>query len=99
MGIGIATFEVVNAGIASLPTPLSEVGDETWLWHHMFSVHNPLLITDDIGPGAYQRIQIDSKAKRKFPDGMALYAAMEVVEVGTATMTVFLDTRMLVLLP
>jgi len=42
---------------------------------------------------------IDSKAMRKLDDGMSLYAAAEVVEAGTATVSLFLDTRILLLLP
>jgi len=36
---------------------------------------------------------------RKFPGEMALYAALEVIEIGTATMSVFFDSRVLFFLP
>jgi len=100
IGIGLATTAAVVAGISSVPTPTTEQGDENWLWWHVFSVHNPLVSSSELnGMGAYQRIEIDTKAMRKFDDGMSIYAAINQVETGTATMDVFLDTRMLTLLP
>ena len=94
VGIGIASMAAVAAGVASVPTPISEQDDENWLWHHFFSVH-AADITDFSQAGTYQRIEIDSKGMRKFPEGTSIYAAIEVVMIGTADMDVFFDSRML----
>ena len=99
VGIGIATTTAVTAGIPSLPTPIREAEDENWLWWHPFSVHNPVVSSSGLTEASHQRIIIDSKAMRKFDEGMSIYAAAEVVEIGTATMTMFFDTRMLLKLP
>ena len=41
------------------------------------------------------RLEVDSKAMRKFPVEMALYAVVEIVEVGTATINFHFDSRVL----
>ncbi len=95
-GIGIATRAAVVAGIASLPTPITEIDDENWLYHTFISLH-PHTGTEAewVGSESEMIIEIDSKAMRKFPDGTQIYAALEVVEIGTAAMDVFFDSRML----
>ena len=99
-GIGIATLAAVTAGIGSIPTPISEQGDENWLFWHVLSVTGPVVSsTEANSPASFQEIVIDSRAMRKFPVGMALYVATEVVEVGTATADLTLDTRLLGKLP
>ena len=45
------------------------------------------------------RYPIDSKAMRKTKDSDVLFAAFEAVEVVEAAVNVYLDTRMLILLP
>ena len=99
-GIGIATTTAIVAGVGSVPTPITEQGDENWLYWHALSIHNPVVSSAEInGQGPYQRLIVDTKAMRKLPDGMSLYAIAEVVEIGTATSTMFFDSRLLVLLP
>ena len=106
-GIGIATLAAVTAGIASVPTPITEADAENWLYHRFFTLTG----CDAIAGGAALdeelvhpvtaslRIDVDSKAMRKFPSEMALYAAIEVVESGTCTMTADWNSRALVKLP
>jgi len=97
VGIGLATSAAVAAGIASVPTPITESGWDGWLWHSFVSVHGGItLIANE---SSHQRVEIDSKAMRKVQDDMTLFAAFEVVEIGSAVMSVFLDTRMLSKLP
>jgi len=99
VGIGIASTAAVTAGIASVPTPITEQGAESWLWWHVFSVHNPVVSSSGITRSGFQRIEVDSKAMRKFEDAaVTLYAAIEIVETGTATMTVRHDSRVLAML-
>jgi len=45
------------------------------------------------------RIDLDSKAMRKWLENMALFAMIEVTEVGTVTLGWSLNTRVLVKLP
>jgi len=100
-GIGLASAAAVAAGIASVPTPITEQESENWLYWQAFGVS---AVTGTIADGvnavaAYFEAQIDSKSMRKFPPDLNIYAAMEVVETGTAVMRVNHDSRALSLLP
>ena len=108
MGIGIATLAAVTAGVASVPTPITEAGWDGWLWHMFFQCRAAGIIdgsamgdTDAVNPtAAAVRFEIDSKAMRKFEDtDLAIYAALEVSEVGTSTMVWSFDSRALFKLP
>ena len=96
VGIGKATLAAFTAGIGSLPTPISEAEWDGWLWHQYISIHVPDITGEGGNSSAqHQRIQIDSKGMRKFDTSEVLFAAVEVVETGAASMSVRLDTRML----
>ena len=100
VGIGIATLAAVTAGIGAVPTPITEQGDENWLWWQAFSVTCPQIgsaASEGLAAGgSVFRAVIDSKAMRKFPIGTSLYAAVEVgTETGAAAIDGFLDTRIL----
>ena len=97
LGIGIATLAAVTAGIASVPTPLTEEDSENWLWHQYFGVHTAVVDTPEAASSI--TFEIDSKAMRKFPTEMAIYAAIEVIEQGAATLNVTLNSRLLAKLP
>ncbi len=95
VGIGKVALPAFTAGIASMPTPITEVSWDGWLWHFFFSVH----ASDTSfapGPVMHQREMIDSKAMRKFDGDEIFFAAIEVVEIGAANLNVFLDSRILV---
>jgi len=106
VGIGIASLAAVTAGIASVPTPITEEGADNWLWHRYFRISSPFAtgttavngLAMNVIPGAL-RVEIDSKSMRKFPQDLSIYAAIEVVEGGTATADAFLNTRFLAKLP
>ena len=65
----------------------------------MISVHS--VGTSAVGEnfGGFQRIIIDTKAMRKFRENDSLYAAIETVETGVATLKIHFDSRVLALLP
>ncbi len=106
VGIGMVEDPAFTAGIASVPTPITEESAENWLWYTPFSVMLGQIGTaaaTGLGAGTASsmfRMTIDSKAMRKFPSTMLLYAAIEVgTEIGTAVADVWLDTRILFKLP
>ncbi len=99
IGIGLATTQAVAAGIASVPTPITDAGDENWLFWHVVSVHNPQASSVAFARSSFQSLIVDSKAMRKFEDGMSLYAAFELVEIPAASAEMFFDSRMLLKLP
>ena len=101
MGIGIVTAKAFTAGIASMPTPVTDLDWDGWLWHQFFCVQSPSAIganaaidTDLLIPGpSHYRFEIDSKAMRKFPTDMTLFWALQTTLIGTATVTVLVQTR------
>ena len=95
IGIGVASAAAVAVGIGSVPTPVTEAGWDGWLYHRFVGAHNPD-ITFGGSPAVLDRFEVDSKAMRKFDPFENLYAAIEVVEIGTATLHAFFDSRILV---
>ena len=98
-GIGIATFAAVTAGITAVPTPITEASDENWLYHRFISIHGPVVSSTSLNDATVDKFEVDTKAMRKLDDGMAIYAAVEVVETGIATAELWFDSRALAKLP
>ena len=96
VGIGIVTDEAIAAGVAAVPTPFSDDDDELWMWHHYFHCIGASTSSPSQQPAATVRMEIDSKAMRKLPQGNSLFAAVEVVETGVIAGNSFLNTRILV---
>ena len=96
VAIGLASLPAFTAGIGSLPTPISEMGWDGWLWHSIVGIHSALAAgATAVGQIASISLEVDSKAMRKLTDQMVIFAAIEVVELGTASLNVFFDSRML----
>ena len=93
IGIGIVSSPAFAIGITAMPTPLTEVEWDGWLYHRFFGAHNPKV---DVSDAAGVSIEVDSKAMRKWGDAVTLFAAIEVVEIGTAVLNVFFDSRVLI---
>jgi len=101
MGIAITTDEAFASGAGAVPSPLNDVDWDGWLWHSFFDVRG---VSGTIGDGVnanavYQRIEIDSKAMRKWKAGTTLFGIVDQIESGTAIAEVNADCRILVKLP
>ena len=103
-GIAVATEAAVTAGAGSLPTPVVESNWNGWLYHRFFTL-NPGGVIDgsaatdhDIvnSTSAALRIEVDSKAMRKFRTEDSLFAMIEVAESGAVTMDAWFDSRFLI---
>ena len=100
LGIGIVSTAAATVGITAVPTPLTEINWEGWMFHWTGSLINIDNTIDDSIGGGVVRIPIDSKAMRKINDDETLFGVVEVSgEVGTAVMGFNGSTRMLVKLP
>ena len=98
VGIGLATAAAVAVGITAVPTPITEQGWDGWIW--WMPVYCFAGRADEVsGPLGGQRTEIDTKGMRKITEDDALYAALEVTEVGASSLNVALDCRMLFKLP
>ena len=91
-GIGLATKEAITGGVTTVPEPLTDVEWGGWVYHRMFSMHNSTTGAN------LEKVEweVDSKAMRKWDEQMGLYAIMEVVEIGGASLDVFFDSRILI---
>ena len=96
-GIGVVSSAAFTAGIASVPTPLTEGAWDGWMWHRFFDVHGSLAAgSTSVGVvNSGVDIEVDTKAMRKVSDEMTVFAAVEVVEIGAASMNMFFDIRLL----
>jgi len=93
-GIALVTSAAHAAGVASVPTPLTESDWDGWLFHHYFDVRSITATLED-GPSASQRIVIDSKAMRIFDEDMTLIGVTEVIESINATVETTGEVRIL----
>jgi len=96
-GIGIVTDQAFAAGQGSMPEPFDEADWDGWLWHQFFDVRT---LTTVLGDGVNSKsasifIPIDSKAMRKLEQPQVLFGSTQVVETGTATLTMEAQTRAL----
>jgi len=91
-----------------VPTPVTESLWDGWLYHSFFSVRaGDVTIAGAASRQANQqgstlsaiRLDVDSKAMRKLRIEDAVYAMIEVVIGGTATMVVDFNSRTLLKLP
>ena len=103
-GIGIASFAAVTAGAASVPTSITEESSENWLYHRYLSVKSLVAFAaaaaqDGPSVASSVRFEVDTKAMRKLPSDLAIYAMLEVVEVGTAGSQIAFNSRSLIKLP
>ena len=96
IGLGVVSENAFGVGITAVPTPITDSTWDGWLYHRFFGVHRSLAATG-AGEGSSQiRFEVDSKAMRKIPESDALIAVVEMVEIGTATIDMFFDSRILV---
>jgi len=98
-GIGVATAAAVTAGTGSVPTPITEQAWDGWLYWTPLSIHGAVVSSTALGEETKQDFEVDSKAMRKLKEEDAIYAMLEIIEVGTATATAFFDSRILLKLP
>ena len=108
-GIGKTTFEAFGTGgVTAVPTPLDDSDWDGWLYHRFFFLRSAgVIVQADVlkeasalGPVVSAlRIEVDTKAMRKVPEGELIFGVLQVIEAGVATMQVDFDSRMLVKLP
>lgn len=98
LGIGIVSDQAAAAGAASVPDPKSEVDWDGWLWHSFFDLRVlSTTLADGVNASvASVRIEIDSKAMRKWDESMTMIGVLGAVESGTAVMEMQADCRMLI---
>ena len=102
-GIGVITAAAFTAGVGSVPTPITEIGWDGWLYHQFIDLRAPGLIDGSaavdvdimLSTTAAVRIPVDSKAMRKIGIDEVTFGVLEVIEVGTAALSWRFNSRIL----
>ena len=99
-GLCIVSENAFNAGAGSIPDPLVDIAWDGWLWFwtgSLFSVFNKAITDDEGSASSGIRIEIDSKAMRKFKNSDVCCAVLSNQnEVGTAVYEAKISARLLV---
>jgi len=78
-GIAVLEERAVTAGIAAaaIPRPISEGGDDVWLWHSTCRIDGGSSTEVHVQNDSFCRILVDSKAMRKYVDDVRLVLIAE----------------------
>ena len=72
IGAAILSDTAIAVGVASLPDPITDIGDDIWMMYQ--GLNTKVVFSDATGvdSNAGRLYEIDSKAMRKIPEGMSL---------------------------
>ena len=99
VGICYVSENAFNAGVASIPTPITDIAWDGWTWFQMFHLKNMSAGLDEDALLAQVRIVVDSKAMRKLRATDIQVAVIEATEVGASQLHAEISTRSLLKLP
>jgi len=102
-GICVVSENAAAVGITAVPTPITDIGWDGWLYHRLFQLKAAAPIAAGAAAdtdfanvfSASVRIEVDSKAMRKIKATDQLIAVFEGTIVGTANLSASFDCRVL----
>ena len=97
-GICNVSENAFGIGVTAVPSPLSDVGWDGWLWHKILSPVLGFSVTEGENTGTISqlRVDIDSKAMRKLKaTDVTIGVGQFLSETGTATLQFLAETRIL----
>ena len=77
VGIAVVKETARVAGIASLPSPITEASDDIWLFHHFLQCSRALSTANGFRGDFVHSFEMDAKAMRKLEDGDAVVIVVE----------------------
>ncbi len=96
MGVCIVSQNAFGAGVASIPSPITDIDWGGWFVHEQGMLITPEAALANYGP-EFERRPIDSKAMRKMHVSDTVVACFETTESGDGSaMDAFFESRMLV---
>jgi len=98
LGMAIVSVDAFAIGVTAVPNPIADMDWGGWLYHRFYDVHCPVTFVGRETPTSIQ-FQVDSKAMRKIGVNEVLFMGLEMVEIGTSSMTTFFESRILLKLP
>ena len=102
IGLCVVTASAFTFGVTAVPSPLTEIEWEGWMFHHVGAaiVQPGATAGEHLGSVGAVRIPIDTKAMRKIGSDEVLCGVVEMgTEVGAATAQFSAQTRQLLMLP
>ena len=99
VGLCLVSENAIGVGITAISTPLTDEGWDGWFFHWAGNLRAQEMTLLGQQVAATARIPIDNKAMRKIRATDSLVGVVEVVENGVATLSVEMETRMLLKLP
>ena len=99
VGLCVVTDDAFAVGITALPSSITDMSDDVWMYHRFFSLHAGAVSATAALARIHESWEVDSKAMRKIPQGKTLAMVLEVTEIGTADATIAFDSRVLLKLP
>ena len=98
-GICIVSSDAFAVGITAIPSPVDDTDWNGWMWHQYFSLTlSAAFQATGAGPHSVD-LPIDSKAMRKTGVNNVITLIGEFTEIGTSSMTISADSRVLAKLP
>ena len=82
LGFAVVRQSAIAAGIASLPTPFTELGDDGWWLHHIITSRFEFVTGTGFNPDAGIFEHVDSKAMRRVSDGENIVMILENSSLG-----------------
>ena len=97
VGMCIVSENAFDAGVTAVPSPITDIGWDGWLYHRLLGQFRGSSTTElGRSPMEAVRIEMDSKAMRKFKQTDVLIGVVELApETGAATLTFSATTRLL----
>ena len=97
MGMVVVKNAAAAAGVASVPTPVTEQNDDGWFVWTPFASAFKFVTASGFSPQGWSRFDFDSKAQRKVVDGDTIVVVLE-NSSGTDGLHFLIQFRMLVML-
>ena len=86
-GLIVASNQAFAAGVASLPSPVTEIENDWVVWVPV-TLNADLGSTNPLEPAAFQRVEFDSRGMRKMKLGESLVGVFEMFQSGGTTGTI-----------
>ena len=99
LGMAVVSNDAFAVGVTAVPNPIDDMLWDGWMYLRFFDIHSfGATIAESMNASGLGSIQfeIDSKAMRKLQLNDTLVCVLQAVELSTATMSLFLDSRLLV---
>ena len=96
LGLCIVSQNAADVGATAIPGLIADIGWDGWLWHSLQPLFGATTTLESGQGTSNVRVEIDSKAMRKFKATDVVVAMVETQdEVGTSQIRVNWDSRML----